>query len=330
MKCAMLQRPCKARKEISNQVKQGNKYIMVLVEIDSNAILVEPMKSRHDTEMIRAYDVLVKCLKNANIHPQKHVLDNEISNNMKKHITERHKFNMELVPPGDHCFNAAKIAIRNFKAHFLSMLAGTAESFPMYLWDCLLSQTKITLNLMCQSNATPTVSAYAQAGPFDYNKMPLVPMGCEVQVHKKTDKRGTWDYHSVDEWYLYTLPKHYRVHNCHIKATKSEWLTDTIQFKHKNITKPTMSHHDNIMHTLANCKAALEGLMNGAANQQLDELQTVISNAQAQLKHSTERKITQVLRVEQSLLRVETTNHQLQALHWAAREAAQQRVRIKR
>ena len=34
--------------------QRGNKYIMVMVEIDSNAILVEPMKSRTDEEMIRA------------------------------------------------------------------------------------------------------------------------------------------------------------------------------------------------------------------------------------------------------------------------------------
>lgn len=33
---------------------------MVMVEIDSNAILVEPMTSRNDNEMIRAYDSLVK------------------------------------------------------------------------------------------------------------------------------------------------------------------------------------------------------------------------------------------------------------------------------
>ena len=32
----------------------GNKYIMVMVEINSNAILVEPMKTCKDAEMIRA------------------------------------------------------------------------------------------------------------------------------------------------------------------------------------------------------------------------------------------------------------------------------------
>jgi len=39
--------------------QQGNKYIMVMVEIDSNAILVEPMKSRKDEEIIRVYNALL-------------------------------------------------------------------------------------------------------------------------------------------------------------------------------------------------------------------------------------------------------------------------------
>jgi hypothetical protein len=62
--------------QFPKQSKRGHKYIMVLVEIDSNAIMVEPMKSRKDAEMIRAYDVLVQRLQQANIHPRKHVLDN--------------------------------------------------------------------------------------------------------------------------------------------------------------------------------------------------------------------------------------------------------------
>lgn len=53
------------------QSRSGNKYIMVLVEIDSNAILVEPMKSRAEAEMIRAYDVLVQRLLDAGIRPKK-------------------------------------------------------------------------------------------------------------------------------------------------------------------------------------------------------------------------------------------------------------------
>jgi hypothetical protein len=109
------------------------------------------------------------------------------------------------------------------------VLAGVADSFPDTLWDRLLPQTEITLNLLRQSNATPTVSAYAHlCGPFDYNRMPLAPMGCEVQIHEKTDKRSTWAYHCVDGWYLNTSPEHYRVHNCHIKTTKADSATSQL------------------------------------------------------------------------------------------------------
>ena len=106
------------------------------------------------------------------------------------------------------------MAIRNFKAHFLSVLAGVADDSPLTLWDRLIPQTEITLNLLRQSNVTPTVSAYAHlSGPFNYNKMPLAPMGCAAQIHEKTDNRGTWQYHSVDGWYLFTFEENYHTHN---------------------------------------------------------------------------------------------------------------------
>jgi len=95
--------------------QQGNKYIMVMVEIDSNAILVEPMKSHKDEEMIRAYNALLLRLKRAGIVPKKHVIDNGVSENMKNHILDTCKINMELVPPGCHRRNAAEVAIRNLK-----------------------------------------------------------------------------------------------------------------------------------------------------------------------------------------------------------------------
>ena len=80
---------------------------------------------------------------------------------MKELIRSQYHMQLELVPPGCHRRNAAEVAIRNFKAHFLSILAGAADDFPMHLWDRLLPQAEITVNLLRQSNATPTVSAYA-------------------------------------------------------------------------------------------------------------------------------------------------------------------------
>jgi hypothetical protein len=130
------------------QAFHGNKYIMVMVEINSNTILVEPMKNCKDAEMIRAYNTLLLQLKRASITPKKHFLDNKVSDNMKNHIHDTCKVDMELVPPGCHRHNAAKVAIRNFKAHFLSVLNGVANNFPPNLSDWLLPQTEIMINLI--------------------------------------------------------------------------------------------------------------------------------------------------------------------------------------
>ena len=161
---------------------------MVLVEIDSSVILVEPIKNRSNAELTRTYSTLMSCLHKVGVAPRKHVLDNKISASMKALITEKYKMVYKLVPLGCHCRNVAEVAIRNFKAHFLSILAGVADDFPFKLWGKPLPQAKITINLLRQSNATPAISAYAHLNePFDYNKMPQALMGCRVQVHEKTD-----------------------------------------------------------------------------------------------------------------------------------------------
>lgn len=121
----------------------------------------------------------------------KHVLDNKISETMTEHIRDNYKFMLELVPPGCHRHNAAEVAIQNFKAHFLSVLAGTADNFLPSLWDKLLPQTNITLNLLGQSHATSTVSAYPHINdPFDYNKMPLGTDGmCSTSTREDRQMR---------------------------------------------------------------------------------------------------------------------------------------------
>ena len=113
--------------------KLGNKYIMVTVEIDSNAILVNPIKNRTDAELTRAYCAMMLWLKRADIIPQKHILDNEVSTAMKTIIRNEYKMKIELGPPGCHRRNSEEVAIRNPKTHLLSVLAGTAEGFPQLL-----------------------------------------------------------------------------------------------------------------------------------------------------------------------------------------------------
>ena len=87
---------------------------MVMVEINSNAILVKPIKSRKDPELTRAYRSLMTRLSRSGIVPVKHIFDNEVSEAMKNVICDKYKMQMELATPGCHRRNAAKVAIRNF------------------------------------------------------------------------------------------------------------------------------------------------------------------------------------------------------------------------
>ncbi|KAL7490093.1 hypothetical protein ACHAW6_016101 [Cyclotella cf. meneghiniana] len=283
--------------QFPTQARSGNKYIMVMVDIDSSGILVEPIKSRKDAELHRAYTSLMTRLNRAGIFPKKHVLDNEVSQAMKDFVRDKYNMTVELVPPGCHRRNAAEVAIRNFKAHFLSILAGTAEDFPLQLWDKLLPQAEITVNLLRQSNSTPTISAYAHMnGPFDYNKMPLAPLGCNVQVHEKTDTRGTWAFHSVDGWYIQTSPEHYRTHKCHIKSTNCDRFSDTVQFQHKRITNPSVSAKDKLMNAIAACQQALNNATNDTSNSEISMLQSILNQARQKVTGETmDTPVTQSL-----------------------------------
>ena len=78
--------------------------------------------------------------------------------------------------------------------HFVSILAGVASNFPYHLWDILLLQAKLTLNLLLQAANNLKLSAWAYFnGTFNYDATPLGPLGCKIVIHLKTGVRHLWD-----------------------------------------------------------------------------------------------------------------------------------------
>ena len=93
---------------------------------------------------------------------------------------------------------------------------------------------------------------------FDFNKMPLAPLGCGIQIHEDTDKKSSSP-HTVDGWYLGTSPEHYRAHRVYAKCTNSERISETVFFKHKYLTNPTISHADRVVNAAKELYNALVG-----------------------------------------------------------------------
>ncbi|KAL7474181.1 hypothetical protein ACHAW6_000171 [Cyclotella cf. meneghiniana] len=77
--------------QFPTQSQYGNRYIMVMANIDSSGVLVEPINNHSDAKLIRTYDVLMLHLQQAGIQPKKHVLDNKISAAMKQTISKKYK-----------------------------------------------------------------------------------------------------------------------------------------------------------------------------------------------------------------------------------------------
>jgi hypothetical protein len=84
----------------------GNNYILVLYDYDSNSILVAPMRSRTGPCILAAFKVLHARLVTAGLRPQLHRLDNECSTALKDFLTTE-AIDFQLVPPGMHRRNAA-------------------------------------------------------------------------------------------------------------------------------------------------------------------------------------------------------------------------------
>ena len=92
---------------------------MVLINMDSSYISMEPMKTRHASQIVMTSQIMIDILKARGINPKKHVLDNECSEEFKETIGDN-KMTYELVPADDHRRYISERAIQTAKSHVIS------------------------------------------------------------------------------------------------------------------------------------------------------------------------------------------------------------------
>ena len=109
----------------------------------------------------------------------------------------------QLAPPNIHCCNTAERSICTFKNNFIAVLCGIYPRFTMQLWDRILEQVQVTLNLLCASRINLRLSAHAKIhGAFDFNRNPLGPLGTIIIAHNTPGKRESRAPHGAHGWYI--------------------------------------------------------------------------------------------------------------------------------
>ena len=155
------------------------------------------------------------------------------------------------MPPNVHRRNDAKRAILKFKAHFLSILAGVDPGFLNYMWDTLLQQTDLTLNLFCQATINPKMSVWDYFnGPFNYAATPLEPLGSRVIIHNTVNTRKSWEQRGREGFYIGPSLQHYRCLTVFDSKTKHVSISDTVDFLHTYLWQPTLTSEYRIVHAV--------------------------------------------------------------------------------
>jgi hypothetical protein len=221
--------------------RKGNKYIMILYDYDINAIMAQPIKYRTAPELLRAFQVMEQELVARGLKPKLMKLDNEASKLLETYL-HQHNITFKLVPPYRHRRNAAERAIRSFKGHLIAGLCSTDKSFQMHLWDRLLPQTVIILNMLRTSRINPKLSASTHIdGQYDYNRSPMAPPGTILISHETPSRRRTWAPHGQDGWYIGTALDHYQCYTVYINKTRGERIVETVDFFPEKFKLPFLS-----------------------------------------------------------------------------------------
>jgi hypothetical protein len=209
---------------------KGNKYIMVLYDYDSNAILAKPIKDLTTPEFLKAFQFMEQELVARGLKPKLMKLDNEASQLLKDYLYQQ-DITFQLVPPYSHIRNSAERAITSFKDHFISGLCSADKSFPMHLWDTILTQAGITLNMLRASRINPKLSAATHLfGQYNFNRAPMAPPGTIIIVHETPGRRRAWAPHGQDGWYIGPALEHYRCYTVYTTKTRSNRTVETVEF----------------------------------------------------------------------------------------------------
>jgi hypothetical protein len=254
----------------------GAIYQIIFYSEDLNFIHIETTKSRSGADLLAALQRAVKFFSDRGASPSLiHQLksdstttnvkivrmDNECSELTKAWLATT-DITLELTPVAQHRSNKAERAIRTWKNHFLATLAGIDPECPLSLWENFIEQAELTLNLMRESPASSTMSAFESlCGKFDVNATPIAPLGMKVLVHDTPENRGTWQAHGKPGFYTGRALQHYRCHTVWMSDSRATRISDCLSWHPVLLKMPGSSPLEELTAVIEDAKRVLTKLL---------------------------------------------------------------------
>jgi hypothetical protein len=152
--------------------------------------------------------------------------------------------------------------IQRFKNHFVSIIGGVGNRFPLSLWYNLVQKVELTVNLLQQSNIAPKVSTYAHVhGQQNYMKRLFAPLGCAVMAHVKPKIPQSWDVHADTGFNIGIAMEHHQCFHIYIVKTRATRVGDTVFFKHQYIMNPQVTPKTFVIKAALELTSALKGMV---------------------------------------------------------------------
>ena len=134
---------------------------------------------------------------------------------------------------------------------FLSVISGIDPSFPKFIWDNLLAQTYLTLNLLRQATLNPCISAWGYLkGAFEYVPTPLGTTGCKIIIHTTSKNRKYWYQRGREGFSVGPALHHYRCIQAIDRKTKPMPIIYTEEYLYEYLTQPIVTAEEIITHAI--------------------------------------------------------------------------------
>ena len=209
--------------------KSGAQYVLVIY--CANYIHAKTLNGRTASDYIAAYKSGTAFFLSKGITPSYERLDNETSSALETYIKTTLNLKIQYVPPNDHRANKAERAIRTWKNHFIAILCTFDPDFPFEVWDLLIPQAELTLNLLRSSAFSLNVSAWhALHGPYNFDHEPIAPPGMKILCFEDPDKRPSWSPHGTSGFYVGPAFDHHRCYTVYISTTHATCVTSQLSW----------------------------------------------------------------------------------------------------